>query len=379
MGARRILILAGEPSGDRAGARLAAALRRCDPDVRILAVGGSELRAAGATILQDISELGAMGFLEVLRQLPRLRRLEGRLVRLLAEEPPSVVVPIDYPGFNLRIARRARALGVPVVYYIGPQVWAWGAGRLPRIAAAVDRMLVVFPFEVELYRQAGIRTDFPGHPLVDDLAAAPPRSQLRTELALADDVPLLGLLPGSREQEVRRILPVMLDAAARVGAGIEGLRVAVSVSAAVPLAVYDRVLAGRPTPELHLVPGPAAPLIRAADFLLVTSGTATLESALLGTPLAVLYRTSAVTWHIGRRIVRIPRISLVNIVAGEDLVAEFLQDEAEPERVAEHALGYLRDRGKMEELARRLAALRESLGEPGTADRAARWVLEEAR
>jgi lipid-A-disaccharide synthase len=347
--------------------------------VRISAVGGPELRAAGAAILQDISELGAMGFLEVLRQLPRLRRLEERIDRLLRDEPPSVVVPIDYPGFNLRIARRARAHGVPVVYYIGPQVWAWGAGRLPKIAESIDRMLVVFPFEVELYREAGVRTDFTGHPLMDDLAGAPPREQLRGELGLVDDVPFLGLLPGSRAQEVRRILPVMVEAAARAARRVEGLRVGVSVSDAVPREEYDRILGDAAVPGRHLVPGPAAPLIRAADFLLVTSGTATLESALLGTPLAVLYRTSPITWLIGRRVVRIPRISLVNIVAGEDLVAEFLQGEAEPERVAEHAIGYLLEPDRRRALAARLERLRESLGEPGSADRAAALVLEETR
>ncbi len=377
MDRRSVLILTGEPSGDRAGGRLAEALLRQDPAIEILAVGGPDLRAAGATILQDISELGAMGFVEVLRQLPRLRKLEDRLEQRLASAPPSVVVPIDYPGFNLRIARRARAHGVPVVYYIGPQVWAWGAGRIPKIAESVDRMLVVFPFETDLYREAGMRADFPGHPLVDSLDDAPPRETLRRELGISDDTPVLGLLPGSRAQEVRRILPVMGRAAQLAAERVPDLATVVSTSPSVPADEFGRALGHSGDIRVNRWAGPAAALITAADFLLVTSGTATLESALLGTPLAVLYRTSPVTWFIGRRLVRIPRISLVNIVAGEDLVAEFLQSEAEPRAVADHAVSFLENELRRRELSAKLRALRGKLGAAGAADRAAAMVLEE--
>jgi lipid-A-disaccharide synthase len=376
---RSVLILTGESSGDRAAGPLAAALKRRAPDLEVLAVGGESLRAAGAEILQDIDELGAMGFLEVLRQVPRLHHLEGRLRRLLERSPPSVVVPVDYPGFNLRIARLARARGVPVVYYIGPQVWAWGAGRVPKIAASVDRMLVVFPFELEIYRDAGVRVDYPGHPLLDGLDAAPPGTVLREGVGIENGAPVLGLLPGSRQQEIRRILPVMLEAAQRAWQRVPGLRTVVSRAESVPESELRRALERVPAGRVDVWEGSAAPVITGADFLLVTSGTATLESALHGTPLAVLYRTSPLSWFIGRRIVRIPRISLVNILAGEDLVAEFLQGEAEPVRVAEHAIGYLSDGPRREALSWRLRALRDRLGEGGTASRAAGMVLEEIR
>ncbi|MFN8179440.1 MAG: lipid-A-disaccharide synthase [bacterium] len=378
MGRRTVLLLTGEPSGDAAGALLASALRAQEPTVRLVAVGGRRLEAAGCEILEDIAALSAMGFAEVLRLVPRLRRLEGRLRRLLAEDPPDVVVPIDYPGFNLRIARAARARGIPVVYYIGPQVWAWGAGRLPAIRRAVDRMLVVFPFEAEIYRRAGIAVEFVGHPLVDALADAPSREAARAALGVAEAGPVLGLVPGSRPQEVARIFPVMAEAAAAVRRGRRDLTVIASRAGDVPAAEYERALA-RAGDSVTLSSSPVTTIAAASDVLLVTSGTATLESALAGTPLAVLYRTSAITWFVSKRIVTIPRIALVNIVAGEDLAPEFLQDAARPEAVAAWAEAVLADDAGRASLGARLAGLRAKLGEPGASARAAAAVLREVR
>jgi lipid-A-disaccharide synthase len=351
---------------------------RLDRGIRIRAVGGPELREAGAEILQPIDELGAMGFVEVLRHIPRLRRLEARLERLLDEERPDVVVPIDYPGFNLRIARAAKRRGIRVAYYIGPQVWAWGAGRVPKIARAVDRMIVVFPFEEEIYRRAGIRVDFVGHPLLDDLAAAPGRDVLRASLGAANGDRVLGLLPGSRVQEVRRLLPVMLETARLVKERRPDLAVVASHAQGVPRAEYDRALAEVRGLDVHLRPGPAAAVITGSDALLVTSGTATLEAALLGTPLAVLYRAAPLTWFVGRRLVKIPRIALVNIVAGEDLAAEFLQDDARADRIAAHVEGLLEPGERHRALSGKLRSLRERLGREGASRRAAEIVLEEA-
>jgi lipid-A-disaccharide synthase len=379
MGRRSVLILTGEPSGDRAAAPVAAALARRHPDLHVRAVGGPELRAAGADVVQDIAELGAMGLVEVIRQIPRLHRLESRLRDLIDRERPAALVPVDYPGFNLRVARYARSRGVPVVYYIGPQVWAWGAGRIPRIAESVDRMLVVFPFEEPLYREAGLRTDFVGHPLLDSLEEAPRRDEARARLGLPPDAPVLGLLAGSRVQEVRRVLPAMASTAARLRRDRPDLNVLASRAGSVPRAEYEQVLRGAGAGAVRLHDGPAATIGAASDVLLVTSGTATLEAALIGTPLAVLYRTSPVTWFLGRRLVRIPRISLVNIVAGEDVVEEFLQGDARAERVAPHVASLLDDPGRRAALSRRLGALRERLGSPGVAERVAAIVAEEGK
>jgi lipid-A-disaccharide synthase len=376
---RSALILAGEPSGDRVAGQLARELRALDPDLHLAAVGGPSLRAAGAEILQDIDELSAMGFVEVVRHLPRLRRLERRLRDFLAAERPSVVVPVDYPGFNLRIAAHAKRLGIPVIYYVGPQIWAWGAGRLPRIARAVDRMLVVLPFEEEIYRRAGVAVEFVGHPLLERLEGAPGREAARIALGLPDRAPVLGLVPGSRSQEVRRILPVMLATARRLRSRFPDLETVVSVATSVRAEEYARAGVEDDGGAVRRMGGGAERILAAADVLLVTSGTATLEAAVMGTPLAVLYRTSTLTWVLGRILVRIPRISLVNIVAGEDLVPEFLQGRARPRAIAAWAEEVLADPQRRRSLAERLRGLRSRLGGVGASRRAAEIIIGEAR
>lgn len=375
MGRRTVLFLTGEPSGDAAAARVAEALLRREPDLRVRAVGGRRLAAAGAGIVQDIAALSAMGFAEVLLQIPRLAALERRLTRLLDEERPDVVVPVDYPGFNLRIARAARERGIPVAYYIGPQIWAWGAGRLPRIARAVDVMLVVFDFEVPWYQRAGIAVRDVGHPLADTIHALPERHAARTALDLPADAPVLGLLAGSRAQEVRRILPAMAEAAHRLARTHPGLRIVASAAPDVPRAEYDAALGPSGSRDVALVERPLPEIAAAADVLLVTSGTATLEAGLSGTPLAVLYRTSPLTWFLGKRLVKIPRIALANIVAGEDVAPEFLQDGIDPAVIAEWASGVLDDPARRADIRRRLLGLRARLGPPGSADRAAAEIL----
>jgi lipid-A-disaccharide synthase len=376
---RSALILAGEPSGDRVAGQLAHELRVLDPDLRIAAVGGPSLRAAGAEIIRDIGELSAMGFAEVVRQIPRLRRLELELRAFLDEARPSVVVPVDYPGFNLRIAAHAKGLGIPVVYYVSPQIWAWGGGRLSKIARVVDRMIVVFAFEERIYRRAGVPVEFVGHPLLERLAGAPRREEARADLGLTEEAPVLGLLPGSRGQEVRRILPVMLATARRLQREFPALVTLVSVAASVPASEYADATGEGEGGALRTVTGPADAILAAADVLLVTSGTATLEAAVMGTPLAVLYRTSWPTWMLGRLLVRIPRISLVNIVAGEDLVPEFLQGQARPDAITTYVRALLADPDRRVLLAERLRGLRARLGAVGASRRAARIILAEAR
>jgi lipid-A-disaccharide synthase len=363
------------------GARLAEEIFRLEPGARILAAGGKELAASGATLVEDTSEFSAMGFAEVIRLLPKLDRLERRLRRLLDEVRPEVIVPIDYPGFNLRLARHAKERGFPVVYYVGPQVWAWGAHRVPQIARVVDRMLVVFPFEVEIYERAGVPASFVGHPILESLAKVPGRQEARRALGLDDSEkgPVLGLLAGSRIQEVRRIFPVMVRAARLLRERSRELRVLASAAGSIPRREYERVLADLRESGVELHGGEASTIMAASDTLLVTSGTATLEAALLGTPLAVLYRTSPLTWWIGRRLVKIPRISLVNIVAGEDLVSEFLQEAASPREIAAHIEGLLSSPERRREIGARLRQLRNRLGEGDASKRAAEIVLSSRR
>jgi lipid-A-disaccharide synthase len=370
---RTLLVLTGEPSGDLAAGRLVSELRAIDQEVRVVAVGGEALRAQGAEILCDIRELGAMGFVEVLRQIPRLSRLEKTLQEFLDRERPAAIVPVDYPGFNLRVARAAKVRGIPVVYYIAPQVWAWGKGRLARIREAVDRLLVVLPFEEQLFRAAGIDAEFVGHPLLEGIGKAPSREASRRALGIALDARVVGILPGSRVQEIRDLLPLQLAAARRVRAEHPELQILVSRQRTIP----EKEIAGVRTQDgEQVVEGDAARVITAADVLFVTSGTATLESALLGTPLAVVYRTSPITWFVGKRIVRLSRIGLVNIVAGEELAPEFLQDNAHPELMARWASDLLRDPARREAVGRKLAALRTQFEGKHASQRAARIVRE---
>jgi len=365
----RIFVAAGEPSGDRHAAALLERLEARVGPLEIVGLGGEALRARGARLLAGVEELSVLGLSEVLRRLPFFWNLMRRCGRELERFRPDLVLPVDYPGFNLRLGRRARSLGFPVAYYIAPQVWAWKRERRPGVARAVDRLLVVFPFEEPLFREAGIDTVFVGHPLLD--APPPePRSAVRGALGIAPEAPLLALLPGSRVQEVRHILPALLAGAVRLRD--RGVHAVVSRADHVPDAWFDAARgAGVP-----VWTGRSASLAAAADAAVVASGTATLETGLTGTPLAVVYRTGAVNWRFARRVVGLTTIGLVNIAAGGDRVPEILQDALTPERVATTAARLLFDTAEREEQRRYLSGLRERLGGRGAADRAAEVVAE---
>jgi lipid-A-disaccharide synthase len=362
----RVFVSAGEASGDRHAAGLVRALRRRVPDLDVRGLGGPALEAEGATLLARIDELAALGFSEVIRRLPFFTRLMSRVTAEIESWKPHVVIPVDYPGFNLRLARRARARHIPVVYYIAPQVWAWRPERRPGIARAVDHLLVVFPFEEPLFREAGIRTTFVGHPLLDGTAAVS-RQAVREQLGISNEDHLLAILPGSRIQEIEANLPVLVEGVSELEA-----RVVVSRAPAVPEHVYRAAKAQ----GLAVWDGSAGDLAGAADAALVASGTATLETGLRGTPLAVVYRTGSLNWHLAKALVKIRTIGLVNIAAGGHRVPELLQDQFTAERVAEVAGRLLFDPQEAAEQRRYLAQLREKLGGQGAAERAADAVLE---
>jgi len=364
----RLFVSAGEASGDRHAAALVHALRRRIPDLEIRGLGGPALEAEGATLLARIDELSALGFSEVIRRLPFFAGLLRRVSREISEWKPHLVLPVDYPGFNLRMAGRARARGVRVLYYIAPQVWAWRAERRPGIARAVDHLLVVFPFEEALFREAGIATTFVGHPLLD-AAPGPGREAVRRDLGVPMETRLLALLPGSRTQEVAAILPALVAGAVRA-AERTGARVVVSRAAGLSPDLYrDARTAG-----FQVWEGAAGDLAGASDAALVASGTATLETGLQGTPLAVVYRTGAVNWLLARALIKIRTVGLVNIAAGGCLVPELLQSDLTPERVAETAARLLEDPEAAAAQRRYLAGLRERLGGHGAAERAAEFI-----
>jgi len=371
-----VFLVAGEASGDLHGATLARALSGLVPGLVLAGMGGARMEAAGVRILHGIERAAVVGGTEVLGRLPALWRIFRDLVRRLADERPRVLVLIDFPDFNLRLARRARRLGIPVVYFMAPQVWAWRHGRVRLMARDVSRVLAVFPFEVPLYQEAGVPVEFVGHPLLDelpDLQRAEARRGLAGKRAL-----LVGLLPGSRAAEIRRHLPVLLGAAARIRTELPRTRFVLPRASTIPAAAVAGPVEAAGL-EIAVLDGEAHRVMAAADLLLVASGTATLEAACYGTPMVVLYRLSALTYALARVFVRgVSAISLPNIIAGRAAVPELIQGRATAARLAEVALVLLQDDAPR--LAQR-AALREvraRLGASGATARAALAVLRES-
>jgi lipid-A-disaccharide synthase len=369
----QILIVTGEASGDLHGANLASALRRLRPDAEILGVGGSKMRAAGVKLVQGIDRLDAMGLVG-LAQLRAAVRTYRTLARFLREQPFDAVVFIDNPGLNLRLARVARKAGHRIVYYIAPQIWAWHGSRIKLIAKVVDHVLVILPFEVELYRRAGIRCDFVGHPLLDAVAPSYDRAELRKRFGVEGASRVIGLLPGSREWEVRSLLPVMLEAAARLSREDPRIQFLVAQASSISADLIGELSAGAKV-NVKIVHDQASEVMAASDLLLVASGTATLQAAVIGTPMVLVYRTSWLTYRIARAVIQVPWIGLVNIVAGRSIAPELIQQDATPERLADEALRFLRDERIDRDTRAALRAVRDQLGEPGASRRAAAFIL----
>jgi lipid-A-disaccharide synthase len=371
-----VVLVAGEASGDLHGAALVRALRERRPELRAWGIGGPAMKEAGVTLLHSYEEFAVLGISEVVSRLPYFLRILGELGRLFATERPGLFIPIDYPDFNIRLAARARKAGVPVMYYISPQVWAWRASRVRTLARVVDRMVVVFPFEVPIYERAGVPVTFVGHPLLDHPPERAPRSEVRARLGLTDERPLVAFLPGSRNQEIRRILPPLAGAARLLSAS--GVGVAVSRAPSVDRGAFDAALvAGAGAgPALPVWDGAAVDLAGAADVAVVASGTATLETGLTGTPPVVVYRMSPLTWWIARRLVRVEHVGLVNIAAGKRIAPELLQDEVTAGRVEGVVRELLDDPARRAAMRADLAALPGRLGGAGAAGRAADAALE---
>lgn len=361
---KRLLVVAGETSGDLHAANLVAALHRRHPEVTAFGVAGERMRAAGVEALAGVEELSVMGLAEVVRELPRLVSLARRVRREALARRPDAAVLVDAPDFNLPLARHLHRAGVPVVVYISPQLWAWRAGRVRRLQRDVDQVLSILPFEEEFFARHRVAVEYVGHPLVDELhqlAAAPPPRQDRT----------VALLPGSRWQEVGALLPEMLAAADALRQEDRSLRVALLVA---PGLEVERVrgLLGDAEEWVDLVVHDRHAHLAAASAALVASGTATLECALLDVPMVVAYRLHPLTYALARRLVRLPHVSLVNLVAGRSVVPELLQRACTWQALAAAAGRLLSDDGERQR--RELQAVRDRLGPPGASDRAAAAV-----
>ena len=361
-----LLISAGEASGDMHGARLLAALHARRPDLRAFGMGGSRLRGAGLSAEASSEDVAVVGFSEVVAKVPAVRRALSALQARAAREKPDAAVLIDFPDFHGLLSRRLDRLGIPLLYYVSPQVWAWRRGRARTIARRARRIITLFPFETEIYRRLGADAVCAGHPIVDDVreglarpSPLPPPSRRR-----------LVLLPGSRDAEIRRHWGPMVGAAQRLSRRLDLEVVAVKAPGLPPEAFEGAEASG-----IRLCDSGMHPLLASADLAIVSSGTATLEAALCGTPMVVVYRTSAVSHAIARMLVRIPWICLVNIVAGAGVVPELLQEQVTPERLESEASALLDSPERASQMRRELARVASLLGPPGASDRAADAVL----
>ncbi|MFI5179232.1 MAG: lipid-A-disaccharide synthase [Vicinamibacterales bacterium] len=371
----RLLLSCAEASGDLYAGALTRELRAREPGLQIEGLGGPTFEAAGGRLVDDYREIAVTGLTEAIPKFPRILRALRRLERAARAERPDALVVIDAPDFNFRLAPRIKRLGVPVVYYISPQIWAWRKGRLKTIRRIADKVLVIFPFEEALYRDAGVPVEFVGHPLIDLAKTTATREAFLTRLGLTASARTVAILPGSRPNEVSRILPDLLASATLI-------------RTAVPAAQFVVARAPRLDDELFrkagdaghaIVEGDADTVLASADVALTASGTATVQTALHDTPMVIVYRVSPLTYQLGRRLVSVASIGMVNLIAGEQIVPELVQDAFTPEAVAREAVSMLTDRARIARIREGLARVRARLGGPGASGRAADAILHIAR
>lgn len=371
----RIVIVAGEPSGDQHAAGVVAELRRRVPDLIIEGIGGDRMRQAGVRLHAHADDLAVVGLVEVVARLPAIVRAYRSIVRCLRDRRPDLMILVDFPDFNLRLARRAFQLGIPVVYFIGPQVWAWRGGRIRSIAKYVRQLLVIFPFEEGFYRQRGVEALYVGHPFLDRFTVPLPMDEARRRLELAGEAPVLGLLPGSRIGELTRHLPILLRSAKQLMTERPDLRVVIAAADGLPLDLIGSCLT-REAVSARVIQGRACEVMAASDLILVASGTATLEAAIVGTPMVIVYRLAFLSWMLGRLLIKVPYIGMVNLVAGKQIAPELIQFHATPERIADEARRLLLSVEQRSRMRQELRQIRERLGPPGALGRTADAILE---
>ena len=370
---KKIMIVVGEASGDLHGARLVRSLYHLDPDLEIFGVAGEGLKREGIKVTLDMGDLTGMGLTELVGNLKTLWRAYRQLQRTLREERPDLLILIDFPEFNLRLARLAKTLRVPVLYYIAPQVWAWRQRRIRKIARWVDRMAVVFPFEVPLYEKEGVRVSFVGHPLLDVVRATRPRGATLMRHGLEPFRRTVALLPGSRKQEVNHHLPTMLEAVDRLSRQMDVQFILVRAST-IDRRSLEEMIAQTPA-KVSISEGDTYNALEASDLAWTASGTATLEAALMLRPMIIVYRLSWLTYRLARLLVRINYIGLVNIIAGESVVPELIQADVTAERILFESQAVLQDPGLHKGIEEKLIEVRRKLGSPGASGRVAEIAL----
>jgi lipid-A-disaccharide synthase len=391
---KKIFIVAGDPSGDLHGANLVSALKEISSQIEIYGLGGERMERAGVKLLDKLTELAIVGFSEAILNIRALRQIYRKTKEFLRKERPDIIVLIDYPGFNLRLAGLAKKLKIPLIYYIGPQIWAWRRQRIKDIAKLVNKMLVIFPFEEEIYRKAGVDVSFVGHPLLDTIQPTKSKEEVCRKYGLDPDSPIIGLMPGSRKQEIERLLSIMLEASRRIAENRK-VQFVLPLAGNIPMGYIKERMAEFEKDRLNRtklsknqkeekLPFPIL-VVRDEDYnirrtmtlALVASGSATLENACLGIPMVIIYKVSFFSYLLARLLIKIPIIGLANIVAGKMVVPEFIQRKARAEEIAKVACHWLSNPGLMNEIREELKRVREKLGTPGASKRVAKIILEE--
>ncbi len=364
-----LMIIAGEASGDLHGSALVEQLLAKKPETRILGIGGNRMQNAGMELVYHIKDMAFLGFTEVVRHIPFIRKVQKDLIEKIKLNNIKWVVLIDYPGFNLNFAKKIKKLGVKIVYYISPQIWAWGQHRIKKIKKLVDKMLVVFPFEEEFYRKHNVDAQFVGHPLIErinnfNFASA---EETKKEAGIPEDSDYLLLMPGSRKHEINLLFDTMLKSAQKIASEFN-LKIVVACSENI-----DENLFGPNTNIFKLVKGNTYNLIKHAKFGIIKSGTSTLEAALIGLPFLLVYKTSALTYLIGKSLIKIDSIAMPNIISGEKIIEELIQNEANADNIYKVASDYLNDTGKYENLKQKLNKIKDmlSLGNYSASQKAA--------
>jgi lipid-A-disaccharide synthase len=371
---KKVMIMAGEASGDLHGSNLVREIRRQDPSIAFYGVGSRKMKDAGVQLLADASEISVVGATEVLTHLRPLCRVFNSLKRFLDQERPDLLILIDFPDFNIMLGKKAKKMGIPVLYYISPQVWAWRKKRIKTIAELVKAIIVVFPFEVALYKGAGVDVRFVGHPLTDIVQSPYNQAEAKAQFGLAPEKRTIAILPGSRTREISHLLPDMLRTAGILSERFQDLQFVLPVAPTLSESFVRPFLQNGPVP-VTLVDGRVYDVLRAADAALVTSGTATLETGLMEVPMVIAYRVSALSYFIGRMIIDVEHIGLVNIVAGKRVVPELVQHDSTPQNMADAMSRLLADPVYYQQVRTQLAGIRSRLGEKGTSSRVASVVL----
>ena len=368
-----IMISAGEASGDLHAGALTAELLRLNPSIQIYGMGGDNMRAAGGEVIYDIKEHGVMGLVEIICKLPALFRLKADMSKLMDERKPDCLVIIDYPGFNKRLAQVARAKGIPVISFISPSAWAWRKGRAKTMAGIVTVIAAIFPFERDVYLQAGAKVEYVGHPLVVIVQPSSNLALAREKAGKIPGKPLILILPGSRKQEIEKMLPVMLEACEIIKQRLPEVTFCLPQASTISRQLLDKYLVDF-SGQINVISGNNYDIMSVADIALATSGTVTLEAGLCNLPAVIIYKTAPLTAFIARRLIKIPHVGLPNIVMGEQILPELLQEQATPEAIAQQGIALL-EPTNLETAKNALQKMRVKLGSGGAINKVAQLVL----